>query len=784
MLINYLKVAFRNLLINKVFSIINIAGLCIGMTSCIFILLWVHDELSFDRFHSNSKELFRVVEEQHFAGGQVFPIAITPGPLAPALKEKVPEILNSTRYLPVGRRILKSGKKRFIENGIVIADPSFIQMFSFPLLKGDPNTALSDIHSIILTENMAKKYFGDQNPIGMMLLIDNEYNFKVTGVLENTPQNSHLKFDFIIPFVFLKELGQDLSMWDVNSYYTYVLLQENVPYQKVNEKITDFIKNYSDESVTELDLQPLEKIHLYSDYTADIQGNGDIFYVRIFTIIALFVLLIACINYMNLSTARSSKRAREVGLRKVVGASKRQLLRQFMGESVIISFFSLLLATVLVELLMNVFNNISGKQLSINIFSQGYIFLGLLGIALLAGILAGSYPAFFFSSFKPINVLKGIPNYGNISFRRLLVVIQFALSVILMIGATLVFRQLNFIQDKRLGINDENLIYFQLNGGTSEKYPAIKDELLRNPDILGVTATNSTPVSMQNSMSGWDWDGKIPDEDILMHYVSVDPDYLSTFKIEMREGTFYSGEILTDTTRIVINNKAVERMGIKDPIGKRLTLENGYDFNIIGVVKDFHFKSVRAEIEPLVMVLLPDYYMCFVRIKKGYLIKTIDYINDVWNQFNPEFPFEYTFLEEDYENLYIAENRMGKLFSYFTIFAILISCLGLFGLASFMAELKNKEIGVRKVFGASAVTILIRFSREFTKWIIIANIIAWPVAYLSMKYWLQNFVYKTNIGVWIFISAALASLCIALFTVIYQSLRSATRNPAQVLKYE
>jgi len=783
---SYLKIAFRNIRKYKAYSFINIAGLAIGMAVCILILLWIQDELSYDRFHVNSNELYRIVEQQTYAGGQLFPVAVTPAPLAEALKEELPEIVNSMRYATGLRLLVRQRDIRFYEENVVLADPSIFEMFTFPFIKGDPASALNNLGSIVITEEMALKYFGDEDPVGQSFKIENQFDMIVTGVVENVPHNSHLKFDFIVPFLILQTVGQPMDQWDNNAYFTYVQLSENASTNDVDEKIRGTIKKHVPESVTTLHLQALTRIHLHSDYAADMGGHGDIKYVYIFSIIAAFVLFIACINFINLSTARSGNRAKEVGMRKVSGALRTDIIKQFFGESILMTLIAFLSGLFIVFLFLPAFNNLSGKSLALDITRDITIPLGLLATAIFTGILSGSYPALFLSSFRPVKVLKGMLKTGSKSsnFRRVLVVIQFSLSIFLIISTTLIHDQLDYIRNRKLGFDMEHIVYIQL-GSSPRYYDTLKNELLKNSSILGVTSASGLLTSMMNSTSGVDWPGKNPDDAILMHNMTVGHDFFEVFQMEMVEGRTFSKAFPTDSVAYIVNEKVVEVMEMDSPLGSQFTLWDDMG-PIIGVVKEFHFKSLNTEVEPLVMRLRrpEDFHYLFIRIGSRNVSGLLNTIQEIWDGVAPEFPCEIRFLDEDFDRLYRAEARMGTLFNYFTILAIFIACLGLLGLASFMAEQRTKEMGIRKVLGASSANIVMLLSREFIVLVSLANIIAWPLAYYFMNRWLQNYAYHASINFFLFLISAVAAVVIALVTVSVQAFKAALVNPADSLKYE
>jgi len=785
MLKNYLKIALRNIRRHKGYSFINIAGLAIGMACCILILLWVQDELSYDRFHENAGDIYRVLQDIKFADHDTT-WAINQGPLGPSLKTDFPEIINATRI--TWRRLrLTYNDKRFDEV-LGMADDSIFEMFTFPLVKGDPATALSDPHSIVVTEEMAEKYFGDEDPLGKTIKADNKWDFQVTGILSNVPHNSHLQFDFLIPFIFGRELNYTVDRWGNSQFRTYVQLQKGAPVQEVIQKISGYLfEKPTIEKDARLNLQPLARIHLYSNYEFD-SAHGDITYVTIFSIIAFFILLIACINFMNLATARSGNRAKEVGMRKVAGAHKTDIVRQFYSESILLAFIALFVALTIVGLLLPTFNNLAAKELSMNVSGNLLALLGLLGITLLTGVISGSYPALFLSTFQPVKILKGSLRSGSKGsvFRKILVVFQFALTILLIICTIVIYNQINYMRNVKLGYDKEHMIYKGMRGDMRAKFDSVKNELLQNPNILGVTASSNVPTygyTFSNSL--WRWEGQDPDEETLMRAVFVDFDYFETFGMEIVEGRSYSKEFSTDATvAIMVNEEAVKAMGMESPIGKRLSLGNN-NMKIIGVVKNYHFRSLRQEIDPLILIYNPGPCgVLFARLKSENIPKTIGYMENIWKEFAPGHPFNYRFLDEALDDLYRSEQQIGTILRYFSILAIFISCLGLFGLASFMAEQRTKEIGIRKVLGASVSNIVLLLSREFTKWVLLANIIAWPVAYFAMHKWLQSYAYSTNIALWSFILSGVLALVIASVAVSYQSIKAAVTNPADSLRYE
>jgi len=695
---NYLKIALRNIRKHPGYSVINIAGLAIGLACCLFILIWVLDELSYDKFHENAPYLYRVEENQYYSG-RVYHVTVTPYPLAPALKADFPEIIEATQYVGVGGQLIRYGEKAFFETGIRAVAPAFFRMFTFPFVKGDSVTALDDPFSLVISEDIAEKYFGEEDPIGKAFSINNRYDMKVTGVMKNVPDNSYLQFDMVLPYALLEKVGAVSNSMGSNSIATFVQLQKGASLQQVNDKIRGFIKKHVPDSVTELELALYSRIHLhqYFGYGRDM---GQIKYVYMFSVIALFVLLIACINFMNLSTARSANRAKEVGVRKVAGALKSHIIRQFYGESVIYAFIALAFAVIIVVLLMSPFNNLSGKELSLGILGSGMILAGFIGVTLFTGLVAGSYPALFLSSFQPVKVIKGSlkSGAGSSLFRRILVVIQFALSIFLIIGTVVVYNQLQYMKNRDVGFDREHLVYIPMRGQTGRFYTALKDALVRDSRILGVTGSSHLPSHIGSNSGGADWDGKDPDQVVLIGMSSVDYDYLETTRIELTEGRSFSKEYGTDQTEaFVVNEEVAQLMGKESVVGERFSFA-GRDGRIIGVMKNFHYESFRNKIEPLAIYMRPaaeGFYYTLIRIPPENISASLDFVRETWQKVVPDFPFEYRFLIDDFEYYYRSEERMGGLLKYFSILAVFIACLGLFGLASFTAEQRTKEIGIR-----------------------------------------------------------------------------------------
>ena len=786
MIRNYIKITLRNIFKHKGYSFINIAGLAAGMACCLLIAIWVLDELSYDKFHQNVSSLYRVEENQHYSGRQ-FHVNVTPYPLSPALKEEIAEIADSSRFVWAGSHLLRYGENAFYENNVRAVDPSFFQMFSFPVLTGDETTLLDSPYSLVITEDIASKYFGDVDPMGRVIVFDNQHEFTVTGVVRNVPHNSTIQFDMLLPYEFLRKEGKTREDdFGSNSILTYVQLKENVTLSQANEKVFGFIRTKSPKSTTDLVLRPLSQIHLHAYFGYE-KTMGAIQYVYIFSIIAFFVLLIACINFMNLSTARSAKRAREVGMRKVVGALKTHLIRQFYGESLLFAVIALIFAVLLVTLLLPAFSSLAGKDLSWNVTGISNILLGILVITLFSGLVAGSYPALVLSSFQPVKVIRGAhrSKRGGIMFRRILVVLQFSLSILLIIGTVVVYKQLHYMKNVRLGWDKEHLLYIPLRADIQKSYQSLKDELIKDTRILGVTGTSQLPSYISSNSGGVDWEGKDPQQQVLIGFNFVDYDYIKTLDIEMTEGRAFSKEFPSDLSQtFIVNEEVVTLMGKESVVGERFHFM-GVDGTIVGVMKNFHYQPVQNRIEPLAILVVPDYiqYM-LIRIPPENISASLKFIENTWNRIFPNYPFDYQFIDENFDRMYRAEERIGTLLKYFAFLAVLIACLGLFGLASFTAEQRTKEIGIRKVLGASVGQVTFLLCREFFLLVLLSNLIAWPLAYLAMEDWLNNYAYRTKAGIIVFLAAMLTALAVALLSVAFQAIKAALANPANALKYE
>jgi putative ABC transport system permease protein len=779
MIKNYFKIALRNIKRNSTYSILNISGMAIGMASAILILLWVQFEWSYDKHFNNADDLYRLIEIQNFSGGEISQLAATPGALSAALKNEYPEIIRSSRYSNPPFAFHKGDV--FINEKNAMVDKDFLKMFDIKFIRGDINNTLNEPHNIVITEKIARKYFGNEDPLGKTLTAIN-FVFTITGVVKSMPLNSHIQFDILFSF---EGTGVPLNDWRVRCY-NYLELKKGTDSKTFGGKIQNFIKDNKKASHSEIFLQNIKKIHLYSSrkYVYDISGHGDITYVRIMNLIAIFILLIACINFMSLSTAQSSRRSREIAVRKMAGANKLKIVVQFLGESLLIVLVAHIIAMILVELLLPGFNNLTGKQLVVNYRSAG-LYVGLITVILLCGLLAGSYPAFYLSSLKPMNIMKGINTMspGNTRFRRVLVIFQFTLSVILIICTLIVGTQLKYMQIMNLGYNKDNIGYFQFPIRPGDPLlGTLKKELGNNQDIESITIGDS-PLNTEWTSNGYNWTGKKTGDDVLFHRLGVDEDYSRTFQLMIKEGRFFSPEFSTDANAIVINEQAARIMGLNEPIREILTTPQGSKLTIIGVVKNFHFQSLHYKIGPLIMHIGASNVL-FVRIKPGKTTSTVDYIEKIYKSFNPSEPLNFHFLDDDFDNLYRTEQRIGKIFGSFSILAIIISCLGLIGLSSFMAERRTKEIGIRIINGAKTLEIFSLLSGEYILLVMIAIIIASPVAWHSMHKWLQNYAYRISITWWVFAMAGTIALLIAFLTVSWQSYKAACKNPVDALRYE
>jgi ABC-type antimicrobial peptide transport system permease subunit len=785
MLKNYFKTGIRTLLRHKGYSTLNIIGLAVGLAVCILIFLWVQDELGYDRFHTNADRIYRVIEHEELSSGEILSYSQQGPALAPILKADYPEILESVRFRVLGDRLVKFGDHKFYEKGFAFADPAILTMFTFPLKIGDPASVLTDPSSIVISENMARKYFENKDPIGKILRVDNHTNFIISGVMENIPSNSHLKFDFLAKFDSIKNFGQPVTGWDSFYLDTYVLLAETADHWKVDQKIKNVISEHSEGSSFLIDLQSLTRIRLFSNAILTPRVDGDIKYVVIFSLIAVFILLNACINFMNLTTARSGQRAREIGMRKVVGARRKELVHQFFGESLLMAFISLVFALGLVLVFLPLFNQLSGKDLPLMVLGRLHVILGLLGITLTAGLISGIYPALFLSSFQPVSVLKNTFKSGlrgNV-FRRALVIFQFVLTTVLIIGTVVVYRQFNFLRQQNLGYEKEQVMCIRLPGNLRKKTDLMKTTFERIPGVLNTAAASTVPGRRRATLTLENWEGRDSEDRFELGILDVDLGFLSTFELKMAEGRFFSRDFITDEQNaVVVNEAAIRASGMKDPVGKWIL---GPDLKIIGVIKDFNLRTLHHKVAPLVIGMRKsNLNHLFVKITAENMPRTIASLKSSWNSLVPEYPFDFKFLDEHLEELYRADQRIGNIINAFAGLALFVACLGLFGLASFVAERRTKEIGIRKILGASNPVIFHLLARDFIKWILLANLIAAPIAaYATMKY-LKIYAYHIKLGPMVFLIPGLLTLLVSLLTISWQAIRAATTDPVKSLKYE
>lgn len=795
MLSNYLKIAIRLLFRNRFYSIINILGLAIGLTSCFLIVVYVQDELSYDRFHVKKERIYRIVEEFKTGEG-VITTGLTPYKLALDLKEQFPEIEKVVRIdYDIESEIVHYGNKEVLQNGITAVDPDFFDVFSFKLLQGNAKTALIEPNTVVLSDEKARLYFPKGDAIGKVLNFKNPYSHniytaKVTGVFKEMPKNSHFHKDFLLSTatadILIPERKEQLG-W--TSHFSYLLLRPSADPIRLEKEINKYIfKNYP-KQVTEwwsyFPLQSLKDIHLYSNLKEELEPNGDIAYVYIFSAIALIIILLACINYMNLATARAATRAKEIGIRKVVGAFKRNLIFQLIGESLLLTFLAFVVSCLLSVLLLPFFNSLSGKELYID-FSDIGLLTKFLSVSLLIGVLAGSYPAFFLSAFQPIKVLKGSlskAGFKSLLFRKGLVVLQFSISIVLIIGTMVIYRQWNYLQNRKLGINSEQVVIVPVQTRKEDfGYPLLKKELLRSANILQVTATEKNITNRFGNYSTLLINGK----QVVMPRAEVDRDFFKTFNISLLAGSDFNPEIDTASKikDYIVNEAALNLMGIKNPVGELIDV-NDEKGRIIGVVKNFHFESLHSEISPVIFHSRPFGFNYFIiKIKPTDVKGALAFVEKQYKKIDPEAIFQFTFLDDNINALYKTEAKFFTVFSTFSGLAIFIACLGIFGLASFTASQRTREIGIRKVLGASVQAISIHLTRDFIKLVLLANIIAWPVALYFMKQWLKSFPYRIELGFSIFILAAIIAFFIAILTVSSQAIKAALANPVKSLRTE
>ncbi|HMG89999.1 MAG TPA: ABC transporter permease [Chryseolinea sp.] len=786
MLKSYLLIAIRNIFRNKLFSTVNILGLALGIGSALLIFLWVNDELEVDHFHTNVDRLYRMMENQKYTDGRLYTFAATPGPMAPFIKEKFPEIEKATRFTWDVNHLFQLGDKSFFETGRYV-DQDFLDMFSFPFIEGDPATALKDKSSIVITEKMAKKYFGEGDAMGKDFLLNTKNSFKVTGVVKDPPKNSTIQFDYLLPFQFFFDENKNwLDQWGNNNIRTFIMLRADANLTDFENKIKHEIKEHNEDSNVELFLQPFKDAYLYGDFEEGKQSGGRIEHVRIFFVVAVLVLVIACINFMNLSTAQATKRAKEVGLRKVIGAVPSQLFRQFMGESFFTVCLSAAIAVLLTLLLLPKFNSLTSKELSLSVVDSTTILI-FVSIILFTAFVAGSYPALFISEFKPVQVLKGQLKSGSRAgfFRKVLVVVQFSLSIFLIISTAVVFRQMDFMENRDIGFDRENVFHMWMEGDIRGKYETFRQRLSSEPGIESVTATSQLPIDIGNSTMGVEWEGKDPDAEILFSNIDVDYEFIQSMKMKMIEGRPFDRARVTDTSAYIVNEKAAEKFGFKDGTADHDLTMWDRKGKIVGVVKDFNFGSLHSEVEPLVIrMAMNNVYLVLVRAKEHETEAALRSAEKLWKEYAPGYPFRYSFLSQEWEGFYKAEAQRGQVFNTLAILSIFISCLGLFGLSAFSAERRTKELGIRKALGASTQGLVQLMGREFTVLVLIAACIGCPLGWYAMNLWLSNYAYHVDVGVLTLVIAAAICLMVSLVTISYHSIKVAASDPVKSLRYE
>jgi putative ABC transport system permease protein len=785
MLKNYLKITIRNIKRHKAFSFINISGLAIGMACSLIIGFYIQSELGFDKYHEKADRIYRINR-----GVQV----LTTPALAPALKENFPEVEEAIQLYNRKDVLVWIKNNTCFKTKCISADKNVFKVFTFPLIYGNPETALEKPYTAVIDEETAHKYFGTGNPVGNTLNLQGEHDFQITGVMKNIPQKSHFHTHIFASIETLRQNPSDFNEneWRSNFIHSYILLRENFNHPELEKKLPELIEEYTGRADDSFTLQPLKDIYLKSvAHWSHMGPVSDIRYVYIFSSVAFLILLIVCFNYMNLATACSLKRSREIGVRKAIGAHRAQLVRQFFSESLLMTFTALIMAVVLILILMKPLSNLIGKDMKFYFTNIPGLLL-ILGIGIITGLLSGAYPAFYLSAFKPFTVLKGTlsQNAKGQFFRNMLVVVQFTISIFLIVVMLVISNQMHFIQNKKLGFDRDNIVVIPVdqNKELLKKQDIIKTELLRTPGIRNATFSTTIPMDIY-----WgtviDYEGSSEDERYSIRYAYVDYDYLDVFGLELLKGRNFSRDFASDITgggAYILNETVVRQLGWKNPIGKKFRFTHRSEMGtVVGVVRDFHNLPFNRRSGPVVLALsCPHPWYLSIKIHSEDILETMSSIERIWDKFSNGWPFEYSFMDEAYDQMYKSEIRMNHLFRSFSALAIFLSCLGLFGLASFTAERRTKEIGIRKVLGASAPGIFMLLSRGLSKWVLLANIIAWPVAYYFMNRWLQNFAYRIGLSVWIFMLSGLAAFCIALFTVSYQSIKAATANPVESLRYE
>jgi putative ABC transport system permease protein len=805
---NYIKVAFRNLWKSKGFSAINIAGLAIGLATCLLIILYVLDELSFDRFHKKADRIYRVDGDIQF-GGNHFILAVAPDPMGPTLKKDYPQVEQYVRFRDVGGIIVKKGNENVQEDRAIYADSTIFDVFTLPMVDGDPITALKEPHSIVISETMARKYFNETHVAGKSLLVNNKDNYKITGVIKDLPAQSHFRFDFFLPLTELNASRE--NGWVSNNFNTYIVLKEGADPKTLEAQFDAMVDKYigpQAKAIMSIDmnefkksgnflryhLMPLTRIHLHSDKTAELGINSNIQYIYIFSAIALFILLIACVNFMNLSTARSANRAKEVGIRKVMGSLQSALIKQFLTESILVSTIAMALALLIAWSLLPYFNQLASKEISLSFMAKPWLLPSLLALVLMTGLLAGSYPAFYLSAFQPIQVIKGklATGFRSSWLRSSLVVFQFAISIVLIVGTIVIYNQLHFIQSHKTGFDRDQVLVLHVTDPLGNQAKAFREEITKLPGVVNATMTGFLPTSKWRNDSPLFQDATLDQKKaVSMQIWPVDDQYIPTLNMEMVRGRNFSKAFPTDSSGVIINEAAAKLLGFEDPINKPLYYLTDFTkksdaraHHIIGVVKDFNFNTMHQQVTPLALTYGNNIGKIAIRVKSKDIASLVSQVKNKYKLMAPGQAFIYSFMDEDFNNLYRAEQRMGRISLTFSLLAILIACLGLFALAAYAAEQRTKEIGIRKVLGATVHNITTMLSIDFLKLVCIAAVIAFPLAWWAMHNWLNDFAYRTSISWWMFAIAGALAVLIAIVTVSFQAIKAALANPVNSLRNE
>jgi putative ABC transport system permease protein len=805
---NYFKTALRNLWRSKGFSAINIVGLAIGLATCLLIVLYVIDELSYDKWNVKADRIYRLDAEIKFGGNHLF-LAVAPPLAGPSMLQDYPEVQQYTRFRYASSLLVRKGNLNIREESVTYTDSSFFDVFTLPLISGDARTALTTPHSMVITEKIARKYFNRVDVAGRILVINDSIQYKVTGVIRNMPAQSHFHYDIFLPMLQLKS-SRATDEWLSHNYNTYVVLKEGADPARLEAKLPGMVEKYMApliKHVVDLDMKaflksggilgfsltPLTSIHLHSNRMAEMDANGNIQYVYIFSGIAVFILLIACINFMNLSTARSSNRAKEVGVRKVMGSLRGQLIMQFIVESTVISFIALLLAVGIAALILPWFNQLAGKEITLGFLSRPWLVPSLLVLGVVVGLMAGSYPAFFLSAFRPIAVLKGNLSAGFKTgwLRNSLVVFQFGISIFLIVGTAVIYQQLGFIRNKNLGYDRSHVLVLGTLNPLGSQARAFREDLLKMPGVNGATMTGYLPTSNDRNSNAFFRTPALDQKDaIIMQTWAVDDNYVSVLGMQVEKGRDFSRSFLTDSNGILINGTTARMLGGGDPIGKKLyqlddvMTKKVVEWHVVGVVKDFNFSSLREVVTPIALYLREDKGNLALRVRSENIPHLISQIENKWKSMAPGQPFSYSFMDDDFNAQYKAEGRMGGISLSFSLLAICIACLGLFGLAAYAAEQRTREIGIRKVLGATVTNLVSLLSRDFLVLVLVAALIAFPFAWWAMHRWLQDFAYRISIGWQVFGLAAVLAVGIALFTISFQAFKAALANPVRSLRSE